>query len=266
MQIGQPVPSGLALRLLGPLAVSRAGEALALPRSRKVRALLAYLVMASRASTRSHLCELLFDLPSDPRSELRWCLSRLRTVLDEPGRVRVLAEGDSVAVDFSDCSVDALDVGRALTEGIATWPASRLEGLAALIGPHDFLEGLDLPRSPVFMGWLVAERRRLRAAHASVLEHWVQALPVGSDAALAALERWLAIAPFDLRAHERLLQALALRGRLREGEEHLSAAARQYESEGQDWAPIGHAWRAAKSQQAGPSAQPQQPAPVPEPA
>ncbi|HEY0825120.1 MAG TPA: transcriptional regulator, partial [Ramlibacter sp.] len=114
----------------------------------------------------------------------------------------------------------------------------------------DFLEGFDLPRSPAFTGWLVAERRRLRAAHAAVLEHWVRALPLESDTALVALERWLAVAPYDRHAHERLLETLALRGRLREGEEHLAAAARQYEAEGQDWAPIGRAWQAARSRHA----------------
>jgi steroid delta-isomerase-like uncharacterized protein len=101
----------------------------------------------------------------------------------------------------------------------------------------------------------VAERRRFRAAHASVLEHWVRLLPADSDHLLPTLERWLAVAPFDRQAHERMLQALAARGRLREGDEHLAAAARQYEAEGQDWAPIGHAWRAGKAQPAPPASQ-----------
>lgn len=239
-------PGGLSLRLLGPLAVSRAGAPVPLPPSRKVRALLAYLAMAGRPTTRSRLCELLFDLPSDPRGELRWCLSKLRTVVDEPGRQRVVADGDRVALDLADSTVDAQLLAQALQQGLATLPAPRLETLAALFASQDFLEGLDLSRSPAFTGWLVAERRRLRAAHAAVLEHWVAALPPHSDTVLPALERWLALAPFDRRAHERLFEALASRGRLREGDEHLAAAARQYEAEGQDWAPVGHAWRTAK--------------------
>jgi TolB-like protein/DNA-binding SARP family transcriptional activator/Tfp pilus assembly protein PilF len=180
---------------------------------------------------------------------LRWCLSKLRNVLDEPGRARVITDGDAVAADLSDCSVDVQEVVDAMAQGVASLTAERLKRLDALFGSHELLEGLDLPRSPAFTGWLVAERRRLRAAHAAVLEHRVQRLPVGSGAALAALERWLAIAPFDRRAHEKLLEALASQGRLREAEEHLAATARQYEAEGQNWAPIGHAWRAAKSRQ-----------------
>ena len=38
--------AGCALRLLGPLALSRDGVPLALPQSRKVRALIAYLALA----------------------------------------------------------------------------------------------------------------------------------------------------------------------------------------------------------------------------
>ncbi|NUZ07342.1 transcriptional regulator [Schlegelella sp. ID0723] len=234
------------MRLLGPLTLRRDGVALALPASRKVRALLAYLAMANRPVTRSHLCELLWDLPSDPRGELRWCLSKLRGVLDEPDRPRVVASGDSVGLDLAGCLVDAREVTAAMQQGIAALPAARLQDLATLCSGSDFLEGLDLPRSPAFAGWRVAERRRLRAAHAALLEHWAKALPPASDAALAAVEQWLAIAPFDRRAHEQLLDALAARGRLREGDEHLSSTARRYELEGQDWAPIGHAWRAAK--------------------
>lgn len=252
----QVPPPGLAFTLLGPLAVSRGGEPRALPRSRKVRALLAYLALAPRPVTRSHLCELLWDLPSDPRGELRWCLSKLRAVLDGTGPSRVVAEGDRVALDLTGCSVDAAEVLRALQDGLANLGPDALEALAARFGSGEFLDGLDLPRSPAFTGWLVAQRRRLRAAQAAVLEHWARALPLGSDTALVALERWLAVAPFDRQAHERLLEALAARGRLREGEEHLAAAARRYEAEGQDWAPIGHAWRAAKQRHAGPSTAP----------
>ncbi len=67
------------VRLLGPLAVRRHGVAAALPASRKVRALLAYLALAPHPVRRSQLCELLWDGPSDPRGELRWCLSKIRT-------------------------------------------------------------------------------------------------------------------------------------------------------------------------------------------
>lgn len=245
-----PAAATLSLRLLGPLAVERAGAPVALPASRKVRALLAYLAMAGRPVSRAHLCELLWDLPSDPRGELRWCLSKLRATLDEPGRPRVLASGDELRLDVDDADVDARAIGQALQQGITELSAESLQALAARFGDRDFLEGLDLPRSPAFTGWVASQRRRLRAGLATVLEHWVRRLPNGSDAAIAALERWLAIAPYDRRAHEWLLDALAASGRLREGDAHLVSVERLFDAEGQDWAPIGHAWRAAKSRHA----------------
>jgi DNA-binding SARP family transcriptional activator/TolB-like protein len=242
----------LQLQLLGPLLASRAGTALLLPSSRKVRALAAYLALASHALSRSHLCELLWDLPNDPRGELRWCLSKLRGVLDEPGRARVVTHGDAVHLDLADCRVDALHVSHTLQSGITKLDAGALRALAAQFR-GDFLEGLDIPRSAAYSAWLTAQRRRFRAAQVAVLERLAPALPPASGEAIATIEAWLRLAPFDSRAHENLFDALAASGRLREGDEHLAATARQYDAEGQDWAPIGHAWRAAKQRHAAPT-------------
>ena len=120
----------LHVQLLGPLAVSRAGEAITLPGSRKVRALLAYLSLAERPVSRSQLCELLWDVPNDPRGELRWCLSKVRSIVDEPDRKRVGTDGSAVRLDLSECSVDAREITRATEEGIATRPPERLRALA----------------------------------------------------------------------------------------------------------------------------------------
>ena len=79
--VEKPVES-LRFRLLGTLELSRGGDVLKLPASRKVRALLGYLVLASRPVARTQICELLWDVPNDPRGELRWCLSKIRGLLD----------------------------------------------------------------------------------------------------------------------------------------------------------------------------------------
>src|SRR3712207_9467562 len=88
----------LQVRLLGPMAIRRDGIRLALPASRKVRALFAYLALAPRAPTRSHLCELLWDVPNDPRGELRWCLSKIRRLVGEASRIRT--DNDSVSLNL----------------------------------------------------------------------------------------------------------------------------------------------------------------------
>jgi TolB-like protein len=142
-------PAGLALRLFGPLQVQLAGVAAALPPSRKVRALLAYLALVGRPVTRSHLCELLWDLPSDPRGELRWSLSKLRSVLGGCEPAGVVATGDTVALHLPPGCVDALEVTQALHDGISTLPLERLRRLAGLGDgmAHDLITRLAKLRS-----------------------------------------------------------------------------------------------------------------------
>ena len=238
---GEP---SMQVRLLGAMTICRNGEALTLPTSRKVRALFAYLALAPGPVLRSPLCELLWDIPNDPRGELRWCLSKIRSIADEPGRPRVHTQGDSVRLDLTDCFVDAIEIAHATEERIETLAPERLRTLSTLFN-GDFLEGLEIDRSPVFNGWLTAQRRRFRGCHAAVLEYLVKSVP--DDEALAYLEKWLQLAPFDRRVHEILLRALARRGRIREGEEHLTATVRLFEAEGLDGAPIRDAWRSVRA-------------------
>ena len=235
----------LQVRLLGPLTVSRDGVTLSLPPSRKVRALFAYLLLAPHAVTRSQLCELLWDIPNDPRGELRWCLSKIRSIVDEPGRRRVDTRADTIRLDLSDCLIDAFEITRATREGIETLAAERLRTLSALFA-GDFLDGLEIDRSPAFNSWLIAQRRRFRGCHAALLEHLARS--VAGDEVFPYLDKWLQLAPFDRRVHEALLNALARRGRIPEGEEHLAATARLFEAEGLDHAPIRDVWRSARGQ------------------
>jgi DNA-binding SARP family transcriptional activator len=195
----------LELRMLGPLTIRRHGVMLALPASRKVRGLLAWLSLAPRAVGRSQLCELLWDVPNDPRGELRWCLSKIRGLVDEPPRRRVETQGDSVRIDLSDCTVDAVEVARA-EQHLETMTPAQLQTLEALHA-GDFLDGLEIDRSPAFEAWLMAQRRRFRGLHVALLERL--AASVAEDEALGHLEKWAALTPFDLRPHMLLLEALA---------------------------------------------------------
>jgi DNA-binding SARP family transcriptional activator len=235
----------LRVQLLGPLTISRGGDTVLLPTSRKVRALFAYLLLAPHPVPRSQLCELLWDIPNDPRGELRWCLSKIRTVIDEPDRRRVITQADTVGLDLTDCFVDAIEIARAVQEGLETAAPERQRTLANLFA-GDFAEGLEIDRSPAFNGWLTSQRRRFRSCHAALLERLVSS--ASEEEVPGYLDEWLALAPFDLRVHELLLNALARRGQIREGEEHLAAASRLFEDEGLDVAPLRDAWRAARAQ------------------
>ncbi|MCT7374175.1 BTAD domain-containing putative transcriptional regulator [Chelativorans salis] len=238
--------------MLGPLRVDRADAALDLPASRKVRALLAYLALASRKVSRTRLCELFWDVPNDPRGELRWCLSKLRHVLDEPERHRVLTSNDMVSLDLRDCFVDVIEIAAAASLGIEKLDEEGLRTLSDLFS-GDFMEGLEIDRSPQFDTWLATQRRRFRACHMAVLEHLIERLPVGSEEIFPLLDTWIELAPFDARAHLTLLRALSERGKLGDCEEHLTATAKLYEAEELDFGPIREAWRTLRDRRVGAS-------------
>lgn len=233
------------VRLLGPLVIERAGVAVALPPSRKARALFAYLLLSSRPVAREALADLLWPLPSDPRGELRGALSRVRQMLEAAGAGQVHADGDAVSIDLQGLDVDVLRVLAAARSGLDQLDAAALRTLDACFA-GEFLQGLEIPRSAAWTTWLLGQRRHLRGVQAALLESLATAAPRGSDDAVDALTRWLHVAPFDRRAHERLLAALAARGQLREGDEHLAATVARFEAEGQDVASLVHAWRNAR--------------------
>jgi len=242
--------AGLSLRLLGPLTIARNGAPLVLPASRKLRALLAYLALAPHPVGRSRLCELLWDVPNDPRGELRWCLSKLRGVLDEPDRRRIETPGDTIALDLKDVFVDTVDIASAAAVGVETLDLKRLQVLSRLFA-GDFLDGLEVDRSPHFNSWLIAQRRRFSSCQAAILKHLVDTLPADSDEVSPCLEKWLELAPFDGRAHVALLKRLALRGQVGACEEHLASAARLFQSEDLDFGPVREAWRVIRGERPG---------------
>src|SRR5262249_44458829 len=100
----------LSLRVLGDFEVWRGNSNLALPQSRKTRALLAYLALTARAHRRERLCALLWDVTDDPRGALRWSLSKLRPLLDTPDHARVIADRENVAIDMAGVDLDLATV------------------------------------------------------------------------------------------------------------------------------------------------------------
>ncbi|MGF7160881.1 TolB-like protein [Rhodoligotrophos appendicifer] len=233
---------GLTLKLFGPLALSRDGSALTLPASRKVRALLAYLAVSPRPVGRSRLCELLGDAPNDPRGELRWCLSKLRSVLKETGCERVLSRGEMISLDLLGCRVDALEIEAAAAAGWETCDIGRLEELSGLL-MGDFLEGLELNRSPQLDHWIMSQRRRYRASHAAMLGQVSKLLMHDPQVLRPYAERRVSLMPFDYDAQILLLRTLLLCDEPREAEQHFDAVMRLFNSENLSTTSLSLAWR-----------------------
>ncbi|HJT09095.1 MAG TPA: BTAD domain-containing putative transcriptional regulator, partial [Stellaceae bacterium] len=233
-------PPALRLRLFGALRVESGGRAMALPPSRKVRALLGYLALAPRPVPRARLCELLWDVASDPRGELRWCLSKLRALLDAPGDSRLITDGERVGLDLSALDVDAVAFARAIEPALSAGSVAELTLLTRMV-EGELLEGLTLERSPLFEQWLLGERQRFARWQVKALVRLASLLPPGSEEATDALRRRLALTPFDAQAHVDLIEALMAQGAKPEAESLVASGSRVLESEGIDAAPLRRA-------------------------
>ncbi|CAH1651579.1 TPR_REGION domain-containing protein [Hyphomicrobiales bacterium] len=232
----------IELRLLGPQRLLRDGQALRWPPSRKLRALLAYLTLAARPVPRERLCALLWPVPDDPRGELRWSLSKLRALLDAPDRRRVLAGDDDVALDLSDCDVDALRLLAAAQRGVEQLPDEQLSHLVAA-AEREFLEGSDLADSVEFSHWMANRRSEFHALHIALVAEAARRAEAGTAAGWAAARAWVELAPFDTEAHERFLAELFRRRLVEDCTRHLDRAERSFAAEAVDFAPVAAAWK-----------------------
>lgn len=222
---------GLELRVLGGLTVLRDGVPLSLPRSKKTRALLAYLALAARPHRRDRLCRLLWSIPEDPRAALRWSLSRLRPLVDTPARPRIVADRDSVAFERTGVGIDIVELRAALPADLDRASTAALRRTAAAFH-GDFLEGLDLPDCPEFHGWCVAEREEVRRLHSRLLAGLIARLEAKPEEALPYARERARLEPADGEAHATLISLLRATGRQGEADAHFRAAERRLDETG----------------------------------
>ena len=245
--VDQPASPLLSVTLLGQMTVARSTSLAVLPASRKARGLLAYLVMARRPLHRSRLCEIFWDGPNDPRSELRWCLTKIRAVLDDVDCKRVRADKDYISIDVSTLSVDALRIEQEVEAALAGSDVQALERLAVSID-GEFLDGLAAERIPLFEAWLIAQRERYGAWHARILGRMSELLPQGSEQRIATLRKRIDLHPDDLSGHRDLLTALAASGRIAEGDAHLGLARKLLKHDGVNHASLDKVWETLRQQ------------------
>lgn len=194
------------LRLLGPMTLLRDGREIALPASKKTRALLAYLAASDRPVRRDHLCTMLWDMPDDPRGALRWSLSKLRGLLDG----RLLADRETVALDVAGLAIDWRELRSAAKGDLASLNAAELDRLAAMTG--EFIEGLDLARNEGFQAWSIAQREDVRRWRCALLAAACVRCDDG-ETALGHAREWVRLDPFEGKARIALIGLLEKTGR-----------------------------------------------------
>ena len=213
----------LEIRVLGELEVMRAGAVLPLPQSRKTRALLGYLAATGRPHRRERLCELLWDVPDDPRGALRWSLSKLRGLLDDAEPPLIVADRQSVALGEVGLGIDLGEVRAALARGVDAASTADLEAAAARFR-GDLLADLDLPSCPPFQAWLASLREEMHALHRQVLQTLADRLAADPAAALPHLRELVRTDPYDEAGWARLVRQLIALGRTRDAEDQYAAA------------------------------------------
>jgi DNA-binding SARP family transcriptional activator/tetratricopeptide (TPR) repeat protein len=266
------------LRLLGAIEAWSAGARVPLPRSKKTRALLAYLATTKRAHRRERLCALLWDVTDDPRGALRWSLSRLRHVFGE-GEEILESDREQVAVRASVLRVDVDRLAAAVRRGVAEASLDELESLARL--PRgEFLEGLELPDFMDFNAWCIAERERFREASCRVLDELVGRLRRDPARALPYARLRGQTDAFNVATQAALLELLLEVGKVEEARQRFESSRRLYREVGATGlTELEHAWRAllvspksapagggaAGDREAAPAAPEAPPAPVEQP-
>jgi DNA-binding SARP family transcriptional activator len=189
-----------------------------LPKSRKTRALLAYLILSGRRHRRERLCDLFWDIPDDPKASLRWSLSKLRSLVDTPGCERLIADREYVFFDPKETAIDVFEIRRELAGGANALSTKRLLNLAEQFR-GDLLEGLTIPDHQDFEAWLLTERETAKRTRASLLHVLVNRLQADARTDTVVYARDLVAADrFSVSAHAMLIRALSVAGHLQEAE------------------------------------------------
>src|SRR4051812_3023967 len=186
----------LKIGVLGELCVVRDGKPVPLPRSKKTRALLAYLVVSGRPQRRERLCDLFWEVPDDPRGALRWSLSKIRQIINAEGENRIEAEQDTVFIRTDDVDLDLRRVTQLKSSTIETADIPALEAAASAFR-GGFLENLYFPACPEFEAWRTSNANELEILRIRILRTLVNRLGGQPERALVHAHALQALSPED---------------------------------------------------------------------
>jgi len=223
---------GLRLQTLGELTVWRDDKAVTLPASKKTRALLAYLALTARPNRRDRLCEMFWEIPDDPRGALRWSLSKLRRVVNDEQRERLVADRERVLFQADDVEIDVQSASDQLQDQRLSVEA--LSKLATMLA-EPFLDGIDLPNQELFQRWLVAEREVVSGVRGKVLERLVRHSNLAPEQRLHRCRDWLETEPFNARAGATLLAQLQSLGNTAEAATLSAELTKRFRNAQIDW-------------------------------
>lgn len=221
----------LELNFLGDLEVIRDGSSLPLPPSRKTRALLAYLALHERPLRREHLCELLWEIPDDPRGSLRWSLSKLRRLVDDDSHTRIVADRSSVSFAAEGAVIDVAALHQLAGQPLNGVAIETLEAAASRYRGN-FLEGLEFSSFHDFHAWCMAEREQAARDQGRILRSLVDRLADDPARALPHARSLATLLPYDESARAALIRILMALHHLDEAEQQYRLGKRMLDEVG----------------------------------
>ena len=229
--LGKYSMAGLEFRFLGDFEVRKDGRALPLPPSKKTRALLAYLSLQARPFRREQLCQLLWEIPDDPRGSLRWSLSKIRRLVDDEACTRVLADRDRVGFDAEGISIDTRELKQLVASGLAS-ASSELLSSAASRYRGNLLEGLEFSSFHSFHAWCVAEREQSLRDQAALLTELVARFENDPERAVPYARALVGLSPYEEGQRATLIRLLNAARQFGEAEEQYQLGLRMLHEAG----------------------------------
>ncbi|WP_232819392.1 alpha/beta hydrolase [Saccharospirillum mangrovi] len=224
----------LTLNTLGELSVAWDGQLVALPSSKRTRALLAYLAMTARPHRRDRLCEVFWKLPDDPRGALRWSLSKIRHLVNHATLERLVADRERVSLLTADIDIDIRCIAQQLDE--PNLDAAALKAIDQRL-QQPLLDGLDLANQELFQQWLNAERQEVVQLRAKALSQLAVLDELDESEQLGWARQWMQLDPYCPQAAQRLLELLQLCGEVEESRQTATQLAQRFRNAGIAWSP-----------------------------
>ena len=184
----------VSIRVLGQMRVEIDGANVELPKSRKTRALLAYMISARKPVRREELCDLIWPLPADPRAALRWSLTKLRNLIEVGDDPIFISSADTLRLNDQAISLDIAVLegayGSNFGESTTTELAEMVENLCSPFG-----ESIEMPDNQDFQLWFRSERKRIAGMQIALCEKLLGCREVEMNLRIQTVRRMIELAP-----------------------------------------------------------------------
>lgn len=212
---------------LGGLTIRRDGSPVVGAHSRKVDALVVYLVSTRQPQTREVLADLLWDEQPNAPANLRVLLSDLRKFLAPFFEITRTTVALAATADvWLDATAFENGIQSTLASRNGALDAARAADLETVLALYhgDFLQGFYIRESPRFEEWVLLEQERLRRLAVTALQQLTRFYLEQRDLArgIDKATRLFEIDPLNELTQQQMMQLLA-----QNGEHH--AALAQYE-------------------------------------